>query len=108
MKATKYFLGLTGTTTDSKNGNRIRFATAAKFGPLDPIVTFCHSQDAIHLCNRYFRVQNPFFRLKQKCGENYHCALAWSPQKGVWPKKGILSACDRLRPPARVGTPDGT
>ena len=60
MKVTKYFLGLVCTTTDIKKGNRNRFARAAKFGPLDPIVTFCH----IYLCNCYFRVQNPFFQLK--------------------------------------------
>ena len=42
MKVTKYFLGLTCTTTDIKNGHRKQFATAAKFGPLDPIVTFFH------------------------------------------------------------------
>ena len=64
MKVTKYFLGLTRTTADINNGNRNRFATAAKFGPLDPIVTFFHSHDVIYLCNCYFRVQNRFFRLK--------------------------------------------
>ena len=64
MKVTKYFLGFTGTTTDSKNGNRNRFATAAKFGPLNSIFTFCHSHDIIRLCNRYFQVQNRFFGLK--------------------------------------------
>ena len=40
MKVAKYFLGLTCTTTDINNGNRNRFATVAKCGPLDPIVTF--------------------------------------------------------------------
>ena len=64
MKVTKYFLGFKCTTTDINNGNRNRFATAAKCGPLDPIVTFFHSHDVIHLCNCYFRVQNHFFRLK--------------------------------------------
>ena len=66
MKVTKYFLGLTCTTTDINNGNRNRFATAAKFGPLDPIVTFFHSHDVIYLCNCYFRVQNRFFSVKIK------------------------------------------
>ena len=56
--------GLTCTTMDINNGNRNRFATAAKFGPLDPIVTFFHSHDVIYLCNCYFRVQNRFFRVK--------------------------------------------
>ena len=37
MKVTKYFLGLT-CTMNIKNGNRNRFATAAKFCRLDPIV----------------------------------------------------------------------
>ena len=40
MKVTRYFLGFTCTTTDINNGNRNRFTTVAKFGPLDPIVTF--------------------------------------------------------------------
>ena len=71
MKVTKYFLGLTGMMTDGKNGNRNRFAMATKFGPLDPIVTFYHNHDVICLCNGYFRVQNSFFQLKSKCGENY-------------------------------------
>ena len=61
MQVTKYFLGLMCTTADCKNGSRNRFATATKFGPLDPSVTFLHSHDVIYLCNRYFRVQNRFF-----------------------------------------------
>ena len=64
MKVTKYFLGLTCTTTDINNGNRNRFTTVAKFGPLDPIVTFFHSPDVIYLCNCYFRGQKFFFRFK--------------------------------------------
>ena len=71
MKVMKYFLGLTCTTTDINNGNRNRFSAGAKFGPLDPIITFFHSHDVIYLCNCYFRVQDRFFRLKYKCGENY-------------------------------------
>ena len=66
MKGTKYFLGLTRTTTDINNGNRKRFAMAAKFGPLDPIVAFFHSHDIIYLCHCYFRVQTCFFSAKIK------------------------------------------
>ena len=55
-----------GFTTDINNGNRNRFTTVAKFGPLDPIVTFFHSHDVIYLCNCYFRVQNRFFSVKIK------------------------------------------
>ena len=64
MKVTKYILGLTCTATDIKNGNTSQLATAAKFGPLDPTATVFHSHDVICLCNRYFWVQNCFFRLK--------------------------------------------
>ena len=42
-------------------GNTNRFATAAKFGPLDPTATFFHSHVIICLCKRYFRVQTAFF-----------------------------------------------
>ena len=39
-------------------------------------------------------------------GVTTHSILTWSPQKGgFWPKQGISRACDRLRPPATVGTP---
>ena len=48
MKVTKYFLGLTCTRTDINNENGNRFATTAKFGPLDPIVTFFDSHDVIY------------------------------------------------------------
>ena len=117
MKVTKYFLGLTCTTTDIKNGNRNRFATAAKFGPSDPIVTFFHSHDVCHLpMQLLLSGTKPFFSVKIKMpitlmakstrkyvrrGVTSHSTIAWSPQKGgFWPKKGISSACDRLRPPA--------
>ena len=71
MKVTKYFLGLTCTSGDIKNETGNRFATAANFGPSDLIVTFFDSHDVIYLCNCYLRVQNRFFQLKLKSGENY-------------------------------------
>ena len=53
--------------TDINNGNRNRFATAAIFGPLDPIVAFFHSHDVIYLCNCYFPVESRFL-----FGQNEH------------------------------------
>ena len=70
MKVTKYLLGLMCTTTNINNGNRNRLPVA-KFGPLDPIVTFFHSADVIYLWNCYFRVQKGFGQLKKICGEKY-------------------------------------
>ena len=49
MKVTKYFLGLTCTSTDIKYGKRTRFATPTEFAPLDPIATFFLSHGVIYL-----------------------------------------------------------
>ena len=119
MKVTKYFLGLTCTTTDINNGKRNRFATAPKFGPLDPIVTFFHSHDVIYQCNCYFRVQNHFFSVKikmwsqllswQRAQENMCVdgSEATIQLRGALKKRGffgqkrasqaLATACDRLR-----------
>ena len=71
MKVTNYFLGRMCTTTAINSESRNRFTTVAKFGPLDPIVTFFHSHDVIYLCHCYFRVQGRLVWLNYKCGENY-------------------------------------
>ena len=117
-EVTKYFLGLTCTRTDINNGNRNRFAMAAKFGALDPIVTFFHSHDVIYPCNCYFRVRNPFVGYNKNVVNTTFMAkserkyvrrrvtsrgtTAWSPQKEVSGQKraaqALATACYRLRP----------